>query len=358
MKSPQPGPDDPAEGNALPRWPAEWEPHRATWIAWPHERTDWPGKFATIPWVYAEIVRHLALSETVRIVVNDARCGARAQSILARNNVLMDNVQFHTVPTDRCWTRDSGPTIVFAATERVALHWQFNAWAKYDNFHADTAVANKIAEFARIRRVEPRWHGQRVVLEGGSIEGNGHGLMLTTEECLLSNVQVRNPGFTRADYEGLFRQHLGIHKVLWLNRGITGDDTHGHIDDLARFVNPTTVVTMIETNPHDPNYSPLQENLERLQAQNDVQGRRLDVIPLPMPEPVVFAGRRLPASYANFYIANEHVLVPTFNAIQDRTALGILAELFPDRKVVGIHATDLVWGLGTVHCLTQQEPAG
>lgn len=339
-----------------PHWPAEWERHQATWIAWPHERSDWPGKFAAIPWVYAEIVRHLSLSEPVRVLIQNDHARERARSLLARSNVDMTQVVFYVVPTDRCWTRDSGPTFIRSADERLALHWRFNAWAKYENFRADDAVAAKIAKFAKVRRILPKWNGRRVVLEGGSIEGNGASLLLTTEECLLSEVQCRNPGFSRTDYENLFRRYLGMSKVLWLGHGIVGDDTHGHIDDLARFVAPQVVVAAVEENPKDDNYRPLQENFERLKGMTDASGRRLEVIALPMPDPVVFAGRRLPASYANFYIANERVLAPTFNAPQDRIALGILAELFPGRTVVGIHATDLVWGLGTLHCLTQQEP--
>jgi len=339
-----------------PRWPAEWEPHRATWIAWPHERSDWPGKFAAIPWVYTEIVRHLSLSENVCILVNHRNDEKRVRALLARNHVDLEAIRFFPIPTDRCWTRDTGPIFV-RNDRRAALDWRFNAWAKYDNYQADDAVAKKIAKQAKVRHIQPKWRGKRVVLEGGSIEGNGAGLMLTTEECLLSDIQARNPGFTAADYEGLFRQYFGIQKVLWLGRGIAGDDTHGHIDDLARFVAPTVVVTVVEPNPQDENYRPLQENLERLRGMTDVKGKRLEVVELPMPDPVWFAERRLPASYANFYIANHRVLVPTFNAPQDRQALGILAELFPGRTVVGVHATDLVWGLGTLHCLTQQEPA-
>jgi len=197
-----------------------------------------------------------------------------------------------------------------------------------------------------------------VVLEGGSIDVNGAGLLMTTEECLLSDVQARNPGFTHADYEQVFADYLGVRKVLWLGKGIAGDDTHGHADDLARFVGPRTVVTVVEDDPADANYGPTHENFERLMGMTDLDGRRLDVIALPMPDPVVFCGQRLPASYANFYIANDRVLVPTFNDVTDRIALGSLGDLFRDRKVIGIHAVDLVWGLGTLHCLTQQQPAG
>src|SRR5262249_6239395 len=208
------------------------------------------------------------------------------------------------------------------------------------------------------RAAPPTASGRRVVLEGGGVDGNGAGLLLTTEECLLSDVQARNPGLSREDLEQVFADYLGVKKTLWLGRGIAGDDTHGHVDDLARFVGPRTVLTAVEDDPADENFGPLRENRERLRGMTDQDGRPLAGVELPMPDPVVFAGQRLPASYANFYIANTRVLVPTFNDPADRRALGILADLFPGRTVVGIHAVDLVWGLGTLHCLTQQQPAG
>jgi agmatine deiminase len=339
------------------RLPAEWEPHAATWIAWPHQRDDWPGKFAAVPWVYAEIVRHLSLSEEVRILVNGRRGEAAARSVLSRVALDPGRVTYWHIPTDRVWTRDSGPAFVKNAEGAVAqVNWAFNGWAKYANHTRDNRVSRRLAERLKLPCWEPGG-GRRVVLEGGSIEVNGEGLLLTTEQCLLSPVQERNPGLARADYERLFADYLGVKQVVWLGRGIAGDDTHGHVDDLARFVAPRTVVTVVEENAADVNYEPLRENLERLRGFTDSSGRRLDMIALPMPAPVWFAGQRLPASYANFYIANDRVLVPTFNDPTDRRALGILADLFPGRTVIGIHAVDLVWGLGTLHCLTQQQPA-
>jgi agmatine deiminase len=344
------------------RMPAEWEPHEATWIAWPHNRNDWPGKFAAIPWVYAEIVRHVHQSETVRILVNDAAGERRAARILTRSGVDLACVEFFQIKTDRVWTRDYGPMFVVSDQGELAINnWIFNGWAKYDNWRRDNDIPHRVAQRLKIRRLTaPTRNGFRstsvVVLEGGSIDVNGRGLLLTTEECLLSDVQQRNPNFTRQDYENVFARYLGVKKVLWLGRGVAGDDTHGHVDDLARFVGPRTVVVAVEDNPADANYVPLQENLERLRGMTDQKGRPLEVVPLPMPAPVVFAGQRLPASYANFYIANDRVLVPTFNDPNDRKALGILADLFPGRTVAGIHAVDLVWGLGTLHCLTQQQP--
>jgi agmatine deiminase len=345
------------------RMPAEWEPHEATWIAWPHNRDDWPGKFEAIPWVYGEIVRHLQQSEEVRILVHGPRVERAARDVLAKLPINEDQVSYWRVPTDRVWARDYGPCFVRSDELHPGLgyaivNWAFNGWAKYPNHKRDDDVCRNIACKLPVRALWPEVRGRRVVLEGGAIDVNGNGLLLTTAECLLSKVQQRNPGLGRLGYERLFARYLGARKVLWLGRGIAGDDTHGHVDDLARFVGLRTVVTVVEDDPADENYKPLQENLERLRGMTDLDNRKLEVVTLPMPDPVVFDGQRLPASYANFYIANDRVLVPTFNDPADRRALGILAELFRGRTVVGIHAVDLVWGLGTLHCLTQQQPRG
>jgi agmatine deiminase len=338
------------------RMPAEWEPHRATWIAWPHQRDDWPGRFEPIPWVYAEIVRHLHRSEEVRILVNGTASERQARKLLEKLDLDWQRISFWRIPTDRVWTRDYGPTFLTDGQSSAVLNWSFNAWAKYPNWSRDNAVARRISNKLRLRHWRPHLQNHEVVLEGGSIEVNGQGLLLTTEECLLSDVQERNPGFGKDEYERVFADYLGVRKVLWLNRGIAGDDTHGHIDDLARFVGPRSVVTVVEEDRGDSNYEPLRENLQRLRGMTDLEGQPLEVHTLPMPAPLSFAGQRLPASYANFYLANDRVLVPTFNDRNDRRALAVLAELFPRRTVIGIHAVDLVWGLGTLHCLTQQEP--
>jgi agmatine deiminase len=341
------------------RLPAEWEPHTATWIAWPHRQSDWPGKFPPIPWVFAEIVRLLHYSERVRVLVNNSSVQRRAQQVLRWAGVDLGRVDFFAFPTDRDWMRDSAGLFLRDPSGHLGVtDFCFNAWAKYDDWQLDNALPRQIADSLRLQRWEPEHQGRRVVLEGGSIDVNGRGLLLTTEECLLSEEQQRNPGFTKGDYEQVFAAYLGVQKVLWLGRGIAGDDTHGHVDDLARFVNPHTIVTVVEEDRGDVNYEPLQENLERLRHMTGLDGRPLEIVTLPMPSPVLFRGQRLPASYANFYIANERVLVPTFNDPNDRRALETLAALFPGRTVVGIHAVDLVWGLGTLHCLTQQEPAG
>jgi agmatine deiminase len=341
------------------RIPAEWERHQATWLGWPHEVTDWPGKFATIPWAFAEIVRRLSEVERVFLLVENRAAEVRVRSILKKAGANLSAVDFLLAPTDRGWMRDSGPICVRNDDGDVAYnHFSFNGWAKYPNHKKDALVAEKANRTLKHRLWQPIHKGRRVVLEGGSIDVNGRGTLLTTEECLLSKTQERNPGFTLEDYAEIFRKYLGVKKVLWLNRGIAGDDTHGHVDDLARFVNPTTVVTVVEDDKADENYAPLQENLARLKQMTDQDVTPLRVETLPMPKAVYFDGQRLPASYANFYIANGLVLVPTFNDENDRVALNKLAELFPDRKIVGIACRDLVLGLGTIHCMTQQQPAG
>jgi agmatine deiminase len=362
------------------RMPAEWEPHAATWLGWPHELTDWPGKFAPVPWAFAEIVRHLSAVERVYLLVEDTVAEKRVRAILQKSGARLSNVDFFRVPTDRGWMRDSGPVCVKNPAGEVAFnHFVFNGWAKYANHKRDAAAVTKVnqrlkhrlwypqhssrAGQLKVSRARPRKGAaadaspHRVVLEGGSIDVNGRGTLLTTEECLLSKIQERNPGFTREDYEAVFHDYLGIKSVIWLKNGVAGDDTHGHVDDLSRFVDATTVVTIVEDDRDDANYTALQENLAILKSSKDQDGKSLRVVTLPMPAPVYFDDQRLPASYANFYIANKLVMVPTFADPNDRVALNTFADLFPDRQVVGIPCRDLVLGLGTLHCMTQQQPA-
>jgi agmatine deiminase len=340
------------------RMPAEWASHRATWLAWPHRRSDWPGKFSPIPWVYGEILRVLSRYEQIEMLVNDAADEAMARKVIRANHLDPDRITLHRCPTDRSWVRDSGPIFVKNdQDEKVALDWHFNAWAKYADWLQDDKLPTFISEQLGVGRVQPRLRNWRIVLEGGSIDVNGEGLLLTTEECLLSTVQHRNPPFDRADYEAVFKQYLGIEKVLWLSHGIVGDDTHGHVDDLARFVNANTIVTVVEQDESDDNYRILQENLDRLKGMTNQHGQKFNIVTLPMPEPIVFRDQRLPASYANFYIANGLILVPTFNDRSDRITLGTLAELFPKHDVIGVNCVELIYGLGTFHCMTQQEPA-
>ncbi|MGB8066004.1 MAG: agmatine deiminase family protein [Candidatus Sulfotelmatobacter sp.] len=419
--------------------PAEWEPHAATWLAWPHYHGDWPGKFEPIPWVYAEIIRNLSRRERVELIVNNAAEARQARKILERADALSENVRFHHWPTNRVWLRDSGciflkrgagtparegfraPLLhagsphsgheftrameqqkregheltgaleqhkregheftgaleqhkregheLTRAVERqkrgralapkgpLTLKFLFNAWAKYSNWRFDEKIGSLMAKAAHCQEVRPLSLGNRIVLEGGSIDVNGAGTILTTEECLLSKEQERNPHMSRVHYEKAFADYLGAPHTIWLGRGIFGDDTHGHVDDLTRFVAKDTVVTMVEPNSKDVNHAPLRANLRRLQAARDQNGRQLNIVEIPMPQPVVFEGRRLPASYANFYIANGVVLAPVFNRANDRIALNTLAQLFPSREIVPIYSGDFIWGLGAMHCMTQQQPA-
>jgi agmatine deiminase len=328
------------------RMPAEWEPHEGTWLAWPHNRADWPGRFTPIPWVYGEIVRRLSRVERVHVIAANRDEEESARSILKKCGAQMEAVDFVRYPTDRVWTRDYGPIFVRRASGEIAItNWDFNGWAKYHDWRKDNAIPARLAKRLKMRLWQPG-----LVLEGGSIEVNGRGLLLTTEECLLSPVQARNPHLNRKQIEQALGDYLGARKIIWLRNGIAGDDTHGHIDDLARFVNRDTVAIVTESDRSDANYEPLRENLKLLRSEP------LRVMKLPMPRPLIFDGQRLPASYANFYIANKLVLVPTFNDPADRVALSTLARLFPGREVVGIHAVELVWGLGTLHCMTQHQP--
>ncbi len=355
------------------RMPAEWEPHAATWLAWPHNARDWPGKFGAIPWVFSEMARALGGGERVRILVAGELEQRRAEHVLSSAGVDLSCLDFYTGATDRSWTRDFMPLIVtksspganrgkLATAELAAVKWRFNGWARYANHRNDDLTGERLPKRLGLRCFHPEatidGRTQRVVLEGGAIDVDGLGTLLCTEECLLTGRQARNRALGREGTERVLHDHLGAKKVIWLGHGIAGDDTAGHIDDFARFVSPGRVVVSEEKNARDANFRPLAEARERLMGERDARGRRLEVIGLPMPAPVTFAGQRLPASYANFYIGNDSVLVPTFNDPLDRVALGLLAELFPKRRVVGIHAVDLVLGLGTIHCSTQQEPLG
>jgi agmatine deiminase len=340
--------------------PAEWEPHRATWIAWPHHEPDWPGKLGPIPWVYAEIARVIADHEALEILCHSEEVRDAAREALEAHAVRADRVRLHVVPTDRVWLRDSAPGGVIDPSGQVVLvNWAFNGWAKYDNFQRDLEIGAAIAGITGLPRLEPRRGDSRgrIVLEGGGIEVNGDGLLMVTEEWLLSDTQVRNPGLGRADYESIFAEWLGVRHTIWLGEGCVGDDTHGHVDDIARFVTRDTILLAVEEDPRDDNHQRSIDNLRRLEAVSGTAGvGPLRIVKLPFPRPVVMNGERLPASYANFYIANGVVLVPTFNDPNDRIALNTLADLMPLHRIVGIHAVDLVWGLGTLHCLTQQEP--
>jgi len=348
------GPSPASLGYAMP---AEWETHEATWLAWPHHPTDWPGKLSTIRWAYGEIVRKIARGETVRLLVRSKEESASAAKILERAGAGLAAVEFIIHATNRGWMRDSGPVFVRrqagSRLETAIVDFHFNAWAKYDDWQKDRRVPEMAA-----RRLGKRLFDAPAILEGGGIEVNGRGTVITTEECYLDpEVQVRNPGMGRAEFETALRDCLGAGNVFWLARGPAGDDTHGHIDDICRFVNARTVVLVREDNPADVNYRPLAENWERIGGLRLEDGSKPEVVALPMPAPLTFGGERLPASYANFYISNAAVVMPTFNDPNDRVALGILGELFRDRPVVGIHSVDVILGYGSLHCLSQQQPA-
>ena len=340
--------------------PAEWEKHSATWLGWPHNPTDWPDKLDTIRWVYGEMVRKISAGETVRLVVGSKTEEKLARRYLTRAGADVSRVEFIVHATNRGWMRDSGPVFVKRSKgkrETAIVHFHFNAWAKYEDWQKDRRVPEMAAKHLAKRLFNAKAGGRKFVLEGGGIDVNGRGSLVTTEECYLDpRTQVRNPGLSKGDFEATLRECLGATNVLWLAGGVVGDDTHGHVDDICRFVNRKTLVLIREKNPCDINYKPLAENWERVREFRLEDGSKPEIVPLPMPAPLCFGGRRLPASYANFYIANACVIVPTFNDPNDRVALGILGELFRDRPVVGIHAVDLVLGSGSLHCLTQQQP--
>jgi agmatine deiminase len=337
------------------RMPAEWAPHRGTWLSWPHKEASWPGRFGPVPGIFATMVRALADREEVHINVAGPAMESSVRTLLGDAGADTGNVFFHHNPTNDAWCRDHGPIFVERTRdgerEQAIVDWGFNAWGgKYPPYDLDDVVPTRIGAELGLPVFEPG-----IVMEGGSIDVNGRGTLLTTEACLLN--PNRNPQLDRAGIERCLRDFLGVTKILWLGDGIAGDDTDGHVDDLSRFVDERTVVTVVERDPGDENYEPLQENLERLRGMTDQDGRPLRVVTLPMPRPLAHDGQRLPASYANFYIANGLVLVPAYDAARDEEAFATLRELFPGREVLGIDCTDLVWGLGAFHCVTQQWPA-
>ena len=339
------------------RFPAEWEKQEGILLCFPHNGKDWPGKYEAIQWAFVEFIKKVATFEKVFLIVADEKLKEKVIEMLETANVKLANVSFLIYQTNRSWMRDSGPIIVKNGTKREALNFNFNGWAKYKNINLDKHVPAKVAQFLDVPVTQVLYKGKPVIMEGGAIDSNGCGTLLTSEECLLHpDIQVRNPDFTKADYEAVFKEYLGITNVIWLGDGIEGDDTHGHIDDLCRFVNEDTIITIVESNPKDNNYKPLQDNLKRLQNAKLENGKSPKIIQLPMPKRIDFDRVRLPASYANFLILNKCVLVPTFNDSNDRIALNTIADCFPDREIIGISSIDLIWGFGTLHCLSQQIP--
>jgi len=339
------------------RFPAEWEKQQGILLCFPHNGNDWPGKYEAIQWAFVEFIKKVTTYEQVFLVVADDKLQAKVSGMLEMAHVNLANVSFIIHKTNRSWMRDSGPIIVQNGSKREALNFNFNGWAKYKNINLDKHVPAKVSEFLKLPLTQVTYKGKPVIVEGGAIDVNGKGTLLTSEECLLHpTIQVRNAGFTKEDYESVFREYLGITNVIWLGDGIEGDDTHGHIDDLARFVNEDTIITIIETDSNDANYKPLQDNLKRLKNAKLENGESPKILTLPMPKKLLFDGIRIPASYANFLILNNCVLVPIFNDPNDRIALNIIADCFPEREVIGISAIDLIWGFGTLHCLSQQIP--
>jgi len=340
------------------RFPAEWENQQGILLCFPHNGKDWPGKYEAVQWAFVEFIKKVATYETVFLVVADEKLKQKVTEMLEMARVDLNNVSFIIQKTNRSWMRDSGPIVIKNGDKREALNFNFNGWAKYKNFQLDKQVPERVAKFLDMPLTQVLYKGKPVIVEGGAIDSNGKGTLLTSEECLMHpDIQVRNPNFTKADYEEIFKEYLGVTNVIWLGDGVEGDDTHGHIDDLCRFINEDTIVTIVETDPKDNNYAPLQDNLKRLQNAKLENGKPPVIVALPMPKRIDFEDLRLPASYANFLILNKCVLVPTFNDSNDRKALNILAECFPDREIIGISAIDLIWGFGTLHCLSQQIPA-
>lgn len=339
------------------RFPAEWEKQQGIVLCFPHNGKDWPGKYEAIQWAFVEFIKKVASYEQVFLVVTDEKLKEKVIDRLQTAHVDMKQVSFIIQKTNRSWMRDSGPIVVKKGTKLEALNFNFNGWAKYKNFQLDKQVPSSVANHLNIPLTQVTYNGKPVIVEGGAIDVNGKGTLLTSEECLMHpNIQVRNQGFTKADYEAVFKEYLGVTNVIWLGDGIEGDDTHGHIDDLCRFVNEDTIITIVESDTKDFNYKPLQDNLERLQKAKLENGLSPKIVTLPMPKRLDFDGVRIPASYANFLILNQCVLVPTFNDANDRIALQTIADCFPDREIIGMSAIDLIWGFGTLHCLSQQIP--
>jgi agmatine deiminase len=335
-------------------FPAEFAPQESMWLSWPHKEKSWPGKIDTIYAPYSLFIKEVAKGQKVNINVADEAMKNFALGHLVKAGVNLDQIRFHYFPTNDAWCRDHGPAFLInpqAEQKKVLVKWEYNAWGeKYPPHNLDNQIPIKIAEELGIPYFRPG-----IVMEGGSVEFNGKGTLLTSEACLLN--ENRNPQLNQSQIEKILCDYYGVNHILWVGDGIVGDDTDGHIDDITRFVNSDTVVTVIEENKSDENHHLLQENLDRLKKMRLEDGKQLNIVELPMPSPVIYEDQRLPASYANFYIANESVIVPTFRDKNDEKALDILEGCFPDRNVIGIDSTDIIWGLGSFHCLSQQEPA-
>ena len=343
--------------NGVYRMPAEWETQKSTWIAWPHNKEDWPGKFNEIPRVFGKIISELSKFQLVNILIKDKSDQKKIIFFLKICGANIKNIRLIVCKTDRAWTRDFLP--IFIKNEKkknILSKWEFNGWAKYKNFKNDNVAYSKIRRFRKISIIKPKYNNKKIILEGGSIDVNGKGLLLTTKQCLLSKVQQRNKGLKKGDYNQIFKKYFGAIKVIWLNKGILGDDTHGHIDDIARFIDKNKIFLAIENNKKDKNFINLKENLNIIKKFKKENKEKFQIIHIPMPSPKFIDGIRLPASYLNFYIANKVVLVPCFNDPKDKIVFKIFKKHFKNRKIIPIDSSILVWGFGTIHCLTQQEP--
>ena len=344
------------------RMPAEWEPQKSVWISWPHNKNDWPGMFEKIPNVVGKIIKYLANHQRIDLLVNTNKSMDEARKKLKRTGCKLSNIKFHKIKTDRLWLRDSGPIFLInkKIRKKIMLNFKFTGWSKYKNFRNDNKINYQISKYLDVKSILPKKINskkfEKVVMEGGAFDTNGSGSILLTKECLLSSKQERNKGFKKSDYESLFSKYLNTKNFIWLNKGIVGDDTHGHIDDIARFVSKTTIMIADENNKSDKNYKSLKENIKILRKSYDENGKKFKIIKIPMPSPIFIQKTRVPASYLNFFISNKTVLVPIFNVKEDKKVLKIFRKFFTKRKVIAVDCSDLIWGFGAIHCMTQQEP--
>tara|TARA_B100000242_G_scaffold251449_1_gene193197 strand:+ start:423 stop:1475 length:1053 start_codon:yes stop_codon:yes gene_type:complete len=340
------------------RMPGEWESQKSVWIAWPYNENDWPGLYKFIPEVILEIIYKISKHQKVNLVINNK--SKSIKKIVKSRKI--KNIYFHKVKTDRIWLRDSGP--IFLINEKykkkIMINFSFNGWAKYKNYKNDNKVNNILSKIINLKKINPmiKKNGKirKVIMEGGAFDVNGAGSILLTEECLLSTIQERNKDFKKKDYEKIFNKYLNIKNFIWLKKGIVGDDTHGHVDDISRFVSRNTIMTAIEKNKNDKNYKNLNENFKILQKSRDERGKKFKIIKVPMPSPIFINKMRVPASYMNFYICNKKVLVPIFKVKEDNFAIKIFKNYFKNRKIETIDCSKLIWGFGAIHCMTQQEP--
>ena len=340
------------------RMPAEWETQKSVWIAWPYNKKDWPGLYQFIPKVILEIISKISKQQRVNLILN--KNSKNIKRLIKSSKI--KNIDFHKIKTDRIWLRDSGP--IFLTNKRnkkkIILNFMFNGWSKYKNFKNDNRINNYISKFLNLEKINPILKKnkikKKIVMEGGAFDVNGSGSIILTEECLLSKIQERNKNFNKKNYEELFIKYLNIKNFIWLKRGIDGDDTHGHVDDITRFVSKNTIMSAVEVNKKDKNYKTLKENLKILMKSKNEKGKKFKIIKVPMPSAIYIENKRVPASYMNFYICNKKVLLPIFKVKEDNIAIRIFKNYFKNKKIEAIDCSKLIWGFGAIHCMTQQEP--